>query len=593
VTLSAAAASGSSFGGWGGACSGTSPSCTLTLNANAAVSASFVSLGPPPKNVTPPKVTGTPSYSQQLHCTGDTWSGLGAHGILAATWFESYVAGGHGTVVHRVTVQVGTGRGFTVPDYVPGAQLYCSVIANGLTTATSASVVVKAVAPVLDLTRTLLVGGKPGPTIDATVPSGQFNHCTTGTWLHYPTRYTYAWYVVPSPFATTRYATPVGHGSSLLLDGAEENGYLVCAVTASNAGGSATALSNRYWVAEPDLGFQINGIELNQGVQTGELPTRNGLNEHVSYKGVPVNWSAGQPVKALLSQGHATVVRVYVSAPQPISGHAVPTMMLSATRNGVSLGHILPDQLPPASAIQVGGKLGYVSPAQQFSPTGAYTFTLPQSWTSGDVTFTASLTGLSLNVLCGLPCSERRTIILGPEHFNPTTRIWIDQLAFVVYTGNGPCPGSGCVAPAGFPGVDPVWNQVQAVTGVPIDVHPLGVALDGTDVVNAISHTDGFPCLTNCTHSRVGDATDPAQPFYHWQLGQLLPMVTSWGDSNDNLSSHYPFALTPNAYTGCCFSGGGHRRSDLQRRSEPAREHPARAVRRCAAPVAVLRGPSD
>jgi beta-xylosidase len=41
VTLTAAAASGSTFAGWSGACSGTSATCTVTLDANKSVTASF------------------------------------------------------------------------------------------------------------------------------------------------------------------------------------------------------------------------------------------------------------------------------------------------------------------------------------------------------------------------------------------------------------------------------------------------------------------------------------------------------------------------------------------------------------------------
>jgi hypothetical protein len=41
VTLTAQGQNGHAFLGWGGACSGTSPSCTLTVNGALAVSAQF------------------------------------------------------------------------------------------------------------------------------------------------------------------------------------------------------------------------------------------------------------------------------------------------------------------------------------------------------------------------------------------------------------------------------------------------------------------------------------------------------------------------------------------------------------------------
>jgi hypothetical protein len=56
VTLTATPASGSAFGGWSGACSGTG-TCTVTMNAATSVGAVFTATGPPP----PP--TGTPSLT--------------------------------------------------------------------------------------------------------------------------------------------------------------------------------------------------------------------------------------------------------------------------------------------------------------------------------------------------------------------------------------------------------------------------------------------------------------------------------------------------------------------------------------------------
>ncbi len=47
VTLTASAASGSSFAEWSGACSGTSPTCTVTLDAAKSVTASFTTVVPP------------------------------------------------------------------------------------------------------------------------------------------------------------------------------------------------------------------------------------------------------------------------------------------------------------------------------------------------------------------------------------------------------------------------------------------------------------------------------------------------------------------------------------------------------------------
>src|SRR5207244_7132277 len=41
VTLTAAAGSGSTFGGWGGSCTGTSPTCPVTMSGARSVTATF------------------------------------------------------------------------------------------------------------------------------------------------------------------------------------------------------------------------------------------------------------------------------------------------------------------------------------------------------------------------------------------------------------------------------------------------------------------------------------------------------------------------------------------------------------------------
>ncbi len=68
VTLSATPGAGSSFAGWSGGCSGTTPTCKITMNANANVTASFVLSGGRP-NIT---IT-SPSGGETLSA-GSTWT---------------------------------------------------------------------------------------------------------------------------------------------------------------------------------------------------------------------------------------------------------------------------------------------------------------------------------------------------------------------------------------------------------------------------------------------------------------------------------------------------------------------------------------
>src|SRR6185312_2148846 len=51
ITLTAAAAVGSSFTGWAGSCSGATTTCATSLNANSSVTAAFASLPPPPQQI--------------------------------------------------------------------------------------------------------------------------------------------------------------------------------------------------------------------------------------------------------------------------------------------------------------------------------------------------------------------------------------------------------------------------------------------------------------------------------------------------------------------------------------------------------------
>jgi Domain of unknown function DUF11/Divergent InlB B-repeat domain len=70
VTLTEAAAAGSLFAGWDGACksAGTASTCTVTLSGDAQVSASFDVAPPPPKPV-PPKSTPLHKATQHADCT--------------------------------------------------------------------------------------------------------------------------------------------------------------------------------------------------------------------------------------------------------------------------------------------------------------------------------------------------------------------------------------------------------------------------------------------------------------------------------------------------------------------------------------------
>jgi hypothetical protein len=486
--------------------------------------------GPPPMNLTRPHVEGIPKANEALNCTGDTWSPSNV--FTQAEWYETEIVPINGKP-QSVTTHFASGRTATLPDFQPNADVYCAVTATGQTEARSDPVAVQVVRPALGLT-TAFVGGRvrlvpASPKIDASVGTGGTNTCTTGTWDHWPETYNYAWYVVPGFGSPPSDGKKVGDGATHKIGAADENGYVVCVVTARNAAGSNTAESNRYWVAEPDLGFHADGIEVTQGIQTSEVPTRTADSRFVKYNGVPLPWSNGQPVTVRLAEGHWTVVRVYVSSAKPVGTHAMPAMKLSAFRSpsGEFIGSLEPDQPPTAAADHLSSGFD-VDPAWRTDSAGAYTFTLPEAWASGDVHLIASFDP------CGLGCPQG-TIDLAPVHFSKVTSVQLAPIALFVKGRYG--RRLRCCNPTGSPNSDPAWWNVQAVTPFPIWVPPYIAFADATNAISASVPND-------------------SEKTYSLELANLGAIM----QANLPGGSDYPYGVLPNpaAYVPISpkFSGG-------------------------------------
>ena len=80
----------------------------------------------------------------------------------------------------------------------------------------------------------------------------------------------------------------------LQMTGDLQAGYLVCQVQATNAAGTGTALSNRTLVAQPDLGFHVNAMEITQGIRrpSADAQRPGPVDETVSYQGDPLPGSS-------------------------------------------------------------------------------------------------------------------------------------------------------------------------------------------------------------------------------------------------------------------------------------------------------------
>jgi hypothetical protein len=312
-----------------------------------------------------------------------------------------------------------------------------------------------------------------------------------------------------------------------------------------------------------DPGVQVNAIEVTQGVQTSELPTRSAVNPsgfRVGYTGVGEQWQnpGDPPVTVKFAQGHATVARVYVNTRAPLNGIALPTLLLHAYRGGHELpdSPIGPDVLPAAADV-VAGPLGggdntkYVL---RYDPYGAYTFALPYDWTSGDLELIADAnTAPSAFPNCATVCQEKGIIIDG-LHFNPVTSAQIVPIAFCSDNAAGTC-----IAPNGFPGVDPAWYETQAVTPFPIYINKYQAQFDATGNINPSN-------AANFNYQAAGST--------------MLAAVQKWADANDTKSSQYPFGVVVSGtqYSGGVTAPGGGLYGDGQPRSVASDDRPLTAL---------------
>ncbi len=319
-----------------------------------------------------------------------------------------------------------------------------------------------------------------------------------------------------------------------------------------------------------DPGVHVNAIEVTQGIQTDELPTRTTAEGYaVSYHGVAIS-SYPPPAPgtanpdsgfAELADDHATVVRVYVNTQESRHGQPVPTMTLRAYRDGKLLapGPIGPDQIPNSNAVPVGA-LGSVLNAdgtpQRDDNTSAYTFTLPSGWAEGHVTFDATVDPDPYQFPSYCPNQECLDggIELEGSDFLPVTHADIDPVAILV-GGKGPQGYSPRAVIAGAPRpaplVDPAWGLVQDVIPFPLEIGPYGGVLNATTQV------------TGCDGQVQGNQTGSQynQSVYAARDSAVLALLTSWASKHDTSVSSYPFGLVPAGTKSACpgassFSGG-------------------------------------
>lgn len=173
----------------------------------------------PPTNTVAPAISGTIDIGETVTCSTGSWTGSPSG--FAYAWFVDGV----------LDTDLGTANTLVIPHTLSLKTLKCRVTATnayGSTTAYSNEVEVPLSPPVNTV----------APTLSGVAAIGETLTCSTGTWAHSPTGYTYAWFVegVEDP----------GLGTANTLVVPEELGGLAvrCQVTATNTAGSEDALSN-------------------------------------------------------------------------------------------------------------------------------------------------------------------------------------------------------------------------------------------------------------------------------------------------------------------------------------------------------------
>lgn len=188
-----------------------------------------------PVNTAAPSITGTAQAGQTLTGADGTWSGSPTG--FARKWYRNSGAGG-------AWAQVGTATTYALTGADVGFQIRFGVVASNASGASpeafSALTAPVAAAPTAPVNTSL-------PTISGTTQSGQTLTGSIGSWTQSPTGYAWKWQretaAGSGTFADIAGATGTGTSPTFTLTGGEVGLKVRLSVTATNAQGSATALS--------------------------------------------------------------------------------------------------------------------------------------------------------------------------------------------------------------------------------------------------------------------------------------------------------------------------------------------------------------
>ncbi len=222
-------ATGSPAASFGSATSAYSNYSLVAVYATAAPS--------PPANTVPPAITGTPAQGQTLSASTGTWSGNPTS--YTYQWRRCNTAGDNCTTILAANGQTYT---LTIADLdttIRVAVTATNTAGNTTAVSTQTAVVTQSAPPA----NTVL------PAISGSAVQGQTLAATAGAWTGGPSAYAYEWRRCDAAGAGCA-AIGAAVAASYALVAADVGHTLRVAVTASNAAGSATAVSAQTAVVE-------------------------------------------------------------------------------------------------------------------------------------------------------------------------------------------------------------------------------------------------------------------------------------------------------------------------------------------------------
>ncbi|MEA2367934.1 MAG: hypothetical protein QOH38_652, partial [Thermoleophilaceae bacterium] len=313
------------------------------------------------------------------------------------------------------------------------------------------------------------------------------------------------------------------HTWNVHLGAAEDGGGLAVWQTEQSDEGAVKAVA--FGSRQRLYDVRTTGIEVTQGIQGFDLPVRN--HDHqtadVAYHGVDLE-----------DQGK-TVARVYANAKTALPFNPLNQLkargppvavLLYGFRGGRPLpgGPLTPEAGP--TKLDLGGPFD-IPGSERRAQRGAYTFTLPWSWTTGAVTLRAVVNppGVSPSLHeCG-SCGANNAFTLTGVHFKKTGSARFFPLAIKV---NGRLP-------IRYPESGPIFAKADAVTPLHFEVNPYLGLLDMTDLthISSVQVSSCFVGVFPCEEETLTSAED----IDKYKRLVALERLRQWGEQNRVTSS--------------------------------------------------------